>query len=244
MAIREAATLMGAEEDWLIEKVEGRPRWQSLRAIEIRARRSGVVQSIEVTDGALVGTGDLILRTIEPKEIRFRGFALQADLGTITDGSPVHIVPPHGGISSYSESLEAVALLGTEADPDERTIDVIATPVGSELPVWARPGVAAFVEIVVSGSAERELAIPISAVANDGADRIFFLRDRNDPDRVRRVVADLGGDDGRWIIVNSGVRRGDEVVLEGAYELKLTGSGTEQQGGHFHGDGTFHVGED
>jgi hypothetical protein len=36
--------------------------------------------------------------------------------------------------------------------------------------------------------------------------------------------------------------RGDEVVLSGAYELKLAmqQSGAAQAGGHFHADGSFH----
>jgi hypothetical protein len=36
--------------------------------------------------------------------------------------------------------------------------------------------------------------------------------------------------------------RGDEVVLAGAYELKLATqqAGTTQAGGHFHADGSFH----
>ena len=47
--------------------------------------------------------------------------------------------------------------------------------------------------------------------------------------------------DGHW---RSDPARG-EIVLEGAYELKLASSRTsEPLGGHFHADGTFHSGED
>ena len=39
---------------------------------------------------------------------------------------------------------------------------------------------------------------------------------------------------------------GDEIVLGGAYPLMLATSSDSQrmQGGHFHGDGAFHEGED
>lgn len=244
VALREAATLFGAGEGWLLEESEGRPRWQTLRGIEIRARRSGVVEFFGTTDGGLVEGGDLVARTVESKEVRFRAFALQADLGLVADGAGVRIVPPHGWIATYTESLDATVTVGVEADPDERTIDLVAMPTETDLPAWARPGVAAFAEIVLAGSSDPEFAIPLGAVANDGLERIIFLRDRSNPDRVRRVVADLGADDGRWIAINSGVRPGDEVVVDGVHELKMTVSGSQQQGGHFHSDGTFHAGEE
>ena len=57
-----------------------------------------------------------------------------------------------------------------------------------------------------------------------------------------RIEADMGATDGRWVAVRSGLMLNDEVVLAGAYELKLASqqSGVSQKGGHFHADGTFH----
>ena len=52
----------------------------------------------------------------------------------------------------------------------------------------------------------------------------------------------MGVGDGRWVEINSGISLSDQIVLDGAYELKLASqqSGTSQKGGHFHADGTFH----
>ena len=58
------------------------------------------------------------------------------------------------------------------------------------------------------------------------------------------MEADLGKDDGRWVELLSGVGDGDEIVLDGAFQLMLSTSGSIQKGGHFHADGTFHEGED
>ena len=77
----------------------------------------------------------------------------------------------------------------------------------------------------------------------DGLVHVLFRRDPRDPDKVIRLEADLGTDDGRWVVLKSGVALGDEVVLDGAYEIKLASqqNGTVQKGGHFHADGTFHA---
>jgi hypothetical protein len=65
-----------------------------------------------------------------------------------------------------------------------------------------------------------------------------------DPNKVIRVEGDFGVSDGKWVVVESGVKAGDEVVLAGVYELKLTGGGKQQGKGHFHADGTWHAEDD
>jgi hypothetical protein len=85
-------------------------------------------------------------------------------------------------------------------------------------------------------------AIPRRAVVKDGLEHVFFLRERDEPDHVRRVVAHLGATDGRWVEVLEDVEPGDEVVLDGAYELKLATqlAGGAPEGGHVHADGSVH----
>jgi multidrug efflux pump subunit AcrA (membrane-fusion protein) len=88
------------------------------------------------------------------------------------------------------------------------------------------------------------LAIPLSSVIQDGLAKIVFRRDPKNPDKAIRMEADLGVNDGRWVVIKSGMRDGDEVVLDGVYQLMIATSGTVEKGGHFHSDGTFHAGED
>jgi multidrug efflux pump subunit AcrA (membrane-fusion protein) len=129
--------------------------------------------------------------------------------------------------------------VGLAADPEQRTVDLIATPL--EVPPWARAGVTATLEVVTDRAGE-SLAIPAAAVVQDGLEQVFFRRDPRDADKVIRTVADLGVSDGRWVVLNSGVKAGDEVVVEGVYELKLaSAAGGPRGGGHFHADGTWHA---
>ena len=105
---------------------------------------------------------------------------------------------------------------------------------------WARAGVAGSLEVTLEGGSE-ELAIPLGCVMRDGNKAIVFRRDPKSPDKAIRLEADLGVDDGRWVVVQSGVRDGDEIVLAGNYQLMLATSGSAPKGGHFHSDGTFHA---
>lgn len=245
-ALSRASAWTGLSPERLLERVDaeggGAPRWRTIEFLEGRAAGHLYVETIEATSGGWVEAGDPILEGVDHTKLIFRALALQSDIGALRDGLSATIVPPQGGSLGLQDTMPATLRLGLDTDPDARLADLLLFP--EKLASWARPGVAAHAEVVLDQTAGEETAIPLSCVVSDGLDKIYFLRDRNNPDQAVRVVADLGVDDGRWVAVRSGLKPGDEVVFEGSYELKLTGAGKANQGGHFHSDGTFHDGEE
>lgn len=214
------------------------PLWRTLGTVEVRASQPGVVETLGVTSGGWVEAGGALLSTVDLTQLRFRAVTLQADLPRLKEIVSARIVPP-AGANGETDAIPATAHLGLEASADTRTIDLILLP--EKLAPWTRPGVSAYAEIVTDASAEAEPAIPVAAVVQDELAMIYFRRDPKDPDKVIRVEGDFGISDGKWITVRSGLKAGDEVVLDGVYELKLTGTGKAQAGGHFHADGTWHA---
>ena len=205
--------------------------------ITICAVEPGIIETIGITPGGLTEESGLILTIVQPDMIRFRARGLQSDLGRLRDGLPASIAPPQGGSIDLQDAMAGSLQLGLTADADERTVDLIVRP--TSLASWARAGISAHLEVTLEGGTE-ELAIPLSAVVRDGATPIIFRRDPANPNKAIRMEADLGISDGRWIVVASGVKEGDEVVVDGVYQLMLATSGTAAKGGHFHPDGTFH----
>ena len=220
------------------------PAWRTIDRVEVRAQAPGVVERIGLSSGGMIESGGLVLATIQPELLRFRAKALQADLSRLRDGLPALIVPPAGASIAMQDTMAAALALGLTANPDERTVDLFATVAPGTARGWARAGVSGFLEVTLAGGDEEELAIPASSVVRDGATPVIFRRDPANPDKVIRMDADVGITDGRWIVIQSGVREGDEIVLDGAYPLLLATSGSAPKGGHFHADGTFHEGED
>lgn len=219
------------------------PRLEALAdaaALTIHARSDGVVEAQIAIAGSRVDDGEPLLATLDPRRVRLRASAPQGDLTVFTGNLPVRIVPT---VDGWKTALPARLSLGLEADATLRTQDVIAWPTladGETAPVWARPGVAALLEVQIAGG-DGELAIPLAATIRDGLDTIIFRRDPTDPDRVIRLSADLGVNDGTWVELLSGVAKGDQVVVDGIYQLKLSGAGRAELGGHFHADGSFHA---
>lgn len=240
-----AASLLGLPRNELTQtdpaSPRGQPLWREVGRIEVRAGAPGTVEKIGLTSGAWATESSLVLTTVKIEMVRFRAMGLQSDLPRFMGAATARIVPPRTPGIDIHEAIDADLTIGLEAQPDERTVALVAIPERHR--PWMRAGVSAFLEVVQESSDGPVLAIPRSAVVRDGLTHVYFRRDPAAPDTAIRVEADMGVDDGRWVVIHSGLMLGDEVVLDGVFELKLATaqSGVMQKGGHFHADGTFHA---
>ena len=219
------------------------PYWQAIHHIDVRAESDGFVKLFEVTNGEWASVGDRVMSVVDPSKLRFKAHALQRDVPSLKAGAKVSIIAPEANGVDMQETIAGELTPGVFAEGDSRSFTVYST-VESQ-PSWARVGIGSYLEVTLEGSSRKKLAIPKSAIVRDGLVDVFFRRDPENADKVIRVEADLGTDDGRWVVVKSGLRKGDQVVMNGAYELNIASSmsGVDLSGGHFHADGTFHVGD-
>lgn len=240
-----ASAILGEPVDRLRRSEGGVPYWRAVSRIDVRAEAAGVVESIELTNGAWATQESTVLRVVQPDRLRFRASGLQSDLGVLRDGLDARIVSPAPTLSGRAvplqDTMDGKLKLGLAGDPNDRTVDLIVVP--GALSEWALPGVSAQLEIVVDSTAAPVLAIPLASIQRDGLTPVLFRRAPDNPGEAIRLEADIGKHDGRWIELQSGVREGDEIVLDGAFQLMLATSGSVARGGHFHSDGTFHEGD-
>lgn len=235
----------GKELTQLIEH-EGQtvPAYRSFDWVRVYANQSGIVEHLHQTDGAFAESHERVVSIVNTSKLRFRAHALQSDLPRLRTPTTARIIPPNSNAIDPNDAISANVTLGLEANPAQRTVTLIAT--SEDTRDWIRPGVSAYLEIATDTTGTPALAIPRTAIVKDGIVHVFFRRDPKDPNKAIRVEADLGVDDGYWVEIKSGLSLNDQVVLDGAYELKLASeqNGTTQKGGHFHADGTFHAEED
>ncbi len=219
--------------------------WEDISFIEVRAKQNGIVDRIDLTNGAWADAKTTVLTTVQPNKLRFHALGLQSDLGVLSNGLIATIVSPVPTASderiALQDTMSGTLQMGLGGDTASRTINLFVTP--EYLASWARAGVAAQLEIKLTSASSEELAIPLAAVQQDGLTPIIFVRNMDNPDEAIRMEADLGNDDGRWVEILSGITDGDEVVLDGGFQLLLATSGSIPKGGHFHADGTYHEGE-
>jgi len=232
------ASVTGKSPEILEKGNDREASWRDTPAVAVYASRGGVVESVAVNDGGWLDSGGLAMVIADPQAVWFHGEAPQADMARLLDGQRSRIVPPQGGSIAMDQEMTGLLRLGLTGHAADRSISVYVQP--DEVLSWARPGVTAYLE-VVEASAPSTLSIPVSALVQDGLDTIFYLRDGTYPEIVRPVTAELGLRDSRWVELRSGVKEGDEVVVAGAYALKVAGSAsTLPEGYHVHADGSLH----
>ena len=214
--------------------------WTLIPEVEIKATAEGTVSELSISTGAYVEIAAPILKTLNTDRMRFRALALQSDVQRLGGEMSGRILKP-GTADGTDQYIPVTVIPGLEADAEERTLDLVAE-VDAMYP-WAKVGLSTDLELVLDDTEDPEPAIPVEAVIQDGLDKVFFRQNPSNPNQAVRIKADLGLSDGHWIVVNSGVKAGDKVVLDGVYELKLATADVPEKAGHFHADGTFHDGQ-
>lgn len=228
---RHAADIARAELSAARSRVEQYQRGNRQAGIALRAPVAGEVLEVNARPGAFVRAGDRVFRIAAPGrrwlEVRVpERFAdgLQQASGAWfeRDGVGTVVLDDAGGAR--------VVQIGAAIDPESRTASVTV-----EYPTEVGPATvgARFAAHVFTAAPRSMLAIPRSAVIDDGGIDVVFVQTGGEA-FVRRPVQ-LGIYDGRLAEVLGGVSAGERVVSRGAYYVKLAASGGEEIGhGHAH----------
>ena len=235
-----------ARAESLYQSVEGQLRSvlalcrEEAGSLVFEARDAGLVERVSADSGAWLDTGAEVVSVAREDGVWFRADGASAEMARVRDGQ-TGFVEPLRGTAEASERVEGTVSLGWIADAVARVRPVYLTP--GRAPAWAAPGMAGVLSVVVEQSAAGSVAVPLACVVPDGLRRVVFVRDEKDPDAFTRTEVALGADDGEWVDVK-GLAAGKTVVLDGAYELKLTApsatSAAPKKAGHFHADGQFY----
>lgn len=228
---RRAADVAAAEFSAARARVEQYQRGNQQAGIALRAPVTGNVIEVNARPGAFVRTGDRVFRVAAPErrwlEIRVPEHyanGLQNTSGAWFERNTGNTVVLDAGTGAQ------VVQVATAVDPATRTASVTI-----EYPTAQGPEAVGsrFAAHVFTSAPELLLAIPRSAVIDDGGREVVYVQTGGEA-FVRRAV-DLGLYDGSYVEVESGLQGGDRVVSSGAYFVKLASAGGEEIGhGHAH----------
>jgi membrane fusion protein, heavy metal efflux system len=198
-------------------------------AFEIRVPLSGMVTALSAVTGGSVEAGQEILHITDVDRVWVVAQVPEADDGDLKNlkraelqaGSQTFDIPGKRG---------RIERIGNIVNPESRRIPVIidvanqdgAFRIGQSL--LARLG---------TGKTEDRVAIPVSALVDDGGRPVVFIQ-RGGESFERRPVR-TGAAAGNYVQIVDGVKAGERVVSGGAYLIRLAALSTQIPAhGHVH----------
>ena len=200
--------------------------------VELRSPVTGVIAAVSTAPGAFVEEGKPLFHVVDPDRLWLDVQVPESDIGRIGKPSgawfevqgfdrPFTVDPKAGG---------KIVAFGGVVDAQSRT-----TPLIFEV---GNPGralrVGMFAKVhVLSGQEVKGLAIPASAVVDDGKQEVAFALVSGEA--FERRPLKLGVRDGEWVQVLDGLSPGDRVVTRGAWQVRLAAAaGAIPASGHVH----------
>jgi multidrug efflux pump subunit AcrA (membrane-fusion protein) len=184
----------------------------SMEGLRIKSPAAGTVMDRKATVGTVVSTGDPVFTVADLDSLWLIAAVNEADLSRVRPGQRVDVVVRAFPGRKFSGR---VLRLGERLDPVTRTLQVrvlVPNPRG-----LLKPDMFATVEFETNKDT-RALHIPESAVQDAAGEPIVFVRQDSQSFIPRKVI--VGARRQGRIEIFSGLRAGDQVVVNGAYLLK------------------------
>lgn len=172
----------------------------------LRAPASAVVTSIATAPGDHAAQDAPLLTLARDGAVSVK-LGLEPGEGPFAAGQHVTVRPVNGGTAIATH----LSMVARAADPASKTFDAVAPLNGAGLPIGA-----AVEADIVTGS-HTGLSVPRAAVVFDETgDHVFVI----EAGKARRVFVSVGRDYGDLVEVKGGLTAGQQVAVQGAYELE------------------------
>ena len=187
--------------------------------ITVRAATSGMVESLIAQDGAWLETGAAAVQTVRTHDLRFKAMVASSDAVRLRDGMSAKVGVHHGHVR-----------IGVGDDAGLVPVYVLFTN-----NVSAIAGARSHAECVTAETEIERIAVPSRCIVSVNLQPTVFIRDLHDAERFIAVSVFPGVSGGGWTAVEGLPPQRCEVVLDGAYELKLSlpSAGEKKPAGHF-----------
>jgi RND family efflux transporter MFP subunit len=178
--------------------------------ITIRTPIAGEVEARSVNAGEQVAAGAPLATILNTDDIWVESDVFEHDLSRIRVGQTVTVVADAVPDRTFTGRI---AHIGGEVDASTRAIRVRTVLVNpGEL---LKPNM--FVRVLVGSGTAGAALIPRTAVQEDGAEQVVFIRESEDS--FRRVVVTIGQPLGSRVVILSGLKPGQNIVTTGSYQL-------------------------
>jgi len=210
-------------------EAEGRAQAPSL---ELRAPIAGTVTSIAAGLGEPVTADQIVFTILNPATVWIEARVPEASIGKLSEvkGALCEVPGDNEQFIAVSGEAGRLVFVGMEVDAVTRTVPLIYELKNEPARLRVGQAVRLHVETV---RAEEALAIPDSAIVEEGGQAVAFVQVSGETFEKRELK--LGIRDGNVVQVLEGLKEGERLVTKGAYAIRLSSiSGVIPAHGHAH----------
>lgn len=186
---------------------------------------SGFITSLDVTEGAYVMAGETIFRLANTSTVWAEAQVYTSQLSQLNRSADITVSVPELGDKEIRGSIDFV---NPEINPQTRLnlVRISIPNPGNQL----KPGMSAY--IILKGQQTNTIALPIDAVIRNENMAMVWLK--SGPNKFKYQMVTTGVESGGRIEITNGLKRGDTVVVSGAYllnsEFNLRNGGSAMAG--------------
>jgi membrane fusion protein, copper/silver efflux system len=177
----------------------------------VYAKRSGVVRTINVTEGSYVTEGTPIVNLEDLGQLWVEADVYPAEVNLLKMGMKVKV--RINGLQDREQTV-SINYISPQINPGSQLLSiraVIANPSGD-----LQPGMQADV-LLPSASVSNSVKLPLAAVIRSAEGAHIWIRTGQETFSPRNVST--GAEDAENVVITSGLKDGEEVVISGAYLL-------------------------
>jgi RND family efflux transporter MFP subunit len=202
---------------------------QPVGRITVRSPIAGTLVEARVAPGEFVEEGRVLFDVVDLERLWLEARISEADLARVRDARGAWFWV-EGIATPFEVSEGSVVARGGVVDAKSRTAPLIFDVPNPQKTL----AVGMFADVnVLTGEERTVLAIPTSAVVDDGGESVAYV-EREGESFERRSLT-LGVRDGDFVEVIDGLSHGERVVTRGAYYVRLAAaSGAIPAHGHAH----------
>lgn len=187
---------------------------KQLQDAELKAPFSGRIEERLTSEGQFVGPGTPVLRLVNTTQVKIAGGVPERYSGIIKAGSEVEVIFRSYGIDSRSADIR---FAGNLINPESRTYPVEIILNNSDGSI--KPSMVVEMHVMRS-KLEESIILPRTAVIrNDEGLSIFVVTNENGTFKATQQSVTLSLSSGDYVVVESGLNPGDQVVTAGFTNL-------------------------
>ncbi len=202
---------------------------RSKAGIAVRAPIAGTIIQIAVAPGAFLDEGQDMFHIVDLERLWLEVRIPEANIGRIEQTAGAWF-EAEGFDKHFEVGEHSVVTKGGVVDARTRTVPLIFAIDNPQNQL----SVGMFARVhVLTGAPTTRIAIPVSAVVDEGGQDVVYILVEGES--FERRIVKLGPSDSGYVEVVNGLKTGERVVVRGAFAVKLaSSSGAVPAHGHAH----------